>query len=99
MTLQNRVVGGPHNKAFGAAVSRPSYAYAGGMILLDISGMSCGHCERAVKEALLAVPGVQSAEVSQPQGQATVSGDVNPTALIAAVQAAGYQAVEQGSRS
>lgn len=31
---------------------------------LEITGMMCGHCEMAVKKALEAVDGVESADVS-----------------------------------
>ena len=29
------------------------------MITLKVTGMTCGHCEMAVKKALAAVPGVE----------------------------------------
>ncbi|MVN85648.1 heavy metal transport/detoxification protein [Deinococcus sp. HMF7620] len=59
---------------------------------LSITGMTCGHCERAVREALLAVPGVENAQVNLPAGQATVTGSVDPQALVQAVSAEGYSA-------
>nr|WP_226823271.1 heavy metal-associated domain-containing protein [Acidithiobacillus caldus] len=54
--------------------------------------MTCSHCVRAVREALEAVPGVHRAEVSLKPSQATVQGDVDPKALLAAVEAEGYHA-------
>lgn len=62
------------------------------MTKLDIQGMTCGHCQRAVKEALEAVTGVTQADVSLEAHNATVEGDADVQALIAAVQEEGYQA-------
>lgn len=61
---------------------------------LEIAGMSCDNCVRHVKEALLAVRGVQSASVDLKEGLATVQ--IEPRVitehLIEAVEEAGYQA-------
>ncbi|WP_114558743.1 heavy-metal-associated domain-containing protein [Desertihabitans aurantiacus] len=59
-----------------------------------VSGMSCGHCETAVRTELGAVPGVQQVEVSAATGRLTVTtdGSVDDAAVIAAVDEAGYQA-------
>ena len=40
---------------------------------LEITGMMCGHCEMAVKKALEAVEGVESADVSHEKGTAVVT--------------------------
>lgn len=40
---------------------------------LEITGMMCGHCEIAVKKALEAVDGVESADVSHEKGTAVVT--------------------------
>lgn len=40
---------------------------------LEITGMMCGHCEMAVKKALEAVDGVESANVSHEKGTAVVT--------------------------
>ena len=62
---------------------------------LEVTGMTCGHCVGAVREALAAVPGVKvdniaigSASVSFDETRATV-GD-----LVDAVADAGYEATE-----
>ena len=62
---------------------------------LEVSGMSCGHCVQAVRQALEGVPGVKvesvqvgSASVAFDEQQATV-GD-----LVDAVYNAGYEASE-----
>lgn len=40
---------------------------------LEITGMMCGHCEMAVKKALEAVDGVESADVSHEKGTAVIT--------------------------
>lgn len=41
-------------------------------IVLNVQGMSCQHCVRTVRQTLLEVPGVSSAEVTLKPGRATV---------------------------
>lgn len=63
------------------------------MTKLNIEGMTCMHCVKAVTEALAAVEGVEGTpEVCLEPGGATVSGNPSPDALIAAVTEAGYKA-------
>lgn len=63
------------------------------MIELEITGMSCEHCARAVKEALEAVNGVTRVEtVELESGRARVEGQVDAGVLVAAVTAVGYAA-------
>ncbi|MCF1182666.1 cation transporter [Marichromatium gracile] len=59
---------------------------------LKITGMSCQHCERRVREALVAVAGVESVSIDLEAGRARVEGAAEPATLVAAVEAAGYQA-------
>lgn len=61
-------------------------------ITLKVTGMTCQHCVRAVREALAAVPGVTAALVDLDSGTARVEGEVAPPDLIHAVVDAGYQA-------
>lgn len=42
---------------------------------LKVSGMTCGHCEKAVKNALMGVDGVASVIVSLAEGTAEVEFD------------------------
>ncbi len=60
---------------------------------LKIEGMMCPHCEMTVKNALEAVSGVASAEVSHTAAQAvvTLTSDVADSALKEAVEAKGYK--------
>jgi copper chaperone len=64
---------------------------------LNISGMTCGHCVAAVSKALKSVPGVQDAQVELSSGTATVEGQADVQALIAAVVEEGYSAHVQPS--
>ncbi len=57
---------------------------------LKIEGMMCPHCEARVKKALEAVEGVESAVVSHEAGTAVVTGNADPEAMKAAVEAADY---------
>jgi copper chaperone len=64
---------------------------------LEITGMTCDHCVRAVTEALLSVPGVTEAQVTLKPGQAMVKGSAAAGDLVAAVSAEGYRAKPQFS--
>ena len=63
-------------------------------IQLKVDGMSCGHCVRAVKEALEGVDGVNSAEVDLDKGSAQIDAaeTIEAGKLIAAIQEEGYEA-------
>ena len=63
---------------------------------MKIEGMMCGHCEAAVKKALEAVEGVESAVVSHTTGTAVVTtdGSVSDETLKAAVEAKDYTVTE-----
>lgn len=63
------------------------------MIELKVEGMTCGHCEMAVRKALTAVPGVtQVVKVDRHSQRALVEGDAEVAALLRAVQTEGYRA-------
>ncbi len=60
--------------------------------LLEIEGMSCGHCVMHVKSALEGVAGVTKAEVDLVKKSAMVEGEaLDAAALKAAVAEAGYK--------
>ncbi|SMB84219.1 CopZ family metallochaperone [Deinococcus hopiensis] len=61
-------------------------------IELNVTGMTCGHCQAGVTRALRSVPGVQDAQVDLKTGKAVVQGDAEPQQLIAAVAEEGYSA-------
>ncbi|UWF77643.1 MULTISPECIES: heavy-metal-associated domain-containing protein [Microbacterium] len=60
----------------------------------QVTGMTCSHCEMSVREEVAKVPGVESIDVSAQTGRLVVSSSapVDPAAVIAAVDEAGYQA-------
>jgi copper chaperone len=63
------------------------------MIELKVEGMTCGHCEQAVRKALSAVTGVTAVlTVDRLKQHATIEGDADLAALIAAVRDEGFQA-------
>lgn len=63
------------------------------MIKLNITGMSCEHCVKAVNQALSEVSGVDKVvEVSLERGEARVEGQADVKALIAAIEEEGYEA-------
>lgn len=57
---------------------------------IQIEGMTCQHCQRAVQEALAEVPGVESVRVDLETGSAWVDGAAKPDQVREAVLEAGY---------
>lgn len=59
-----------------------------------VTGMTCGHCEAAVRSEVSQLPGVTTVEVSAQTGHLSVTGEepVDDAAVIAAVDEAGYAA-------
>ena len=54
--------------------------------------MTCGHCQKAVTEALEGVDGVTDVEVDLESGDATLEGTGDADALVSAVEDEGYSA-------
>lgn len=66
--------------------------------VLSITGMTCGHCVRAVTMELLSLPGVTSVDVSlDPEAVSQVnviaSAPLDPARIREAVHEAGYELV------
>lgn len=59
---------------------------------ITVEGMTCGHCEQTVEEALHGVSGVTDVAVDREEERASVSGDADTAALVEAVEDAGYTA-------
>jgi len=61
----------------------------------QVTGMTCGHCESAVREEVAKLPGVERVEVTASSGRlvVTVGTEVADAEIIAAVDEAGYEAV------
>ena len=63
---------------------------------LKISGMSCQHCVKTVKDALTALEGVQRAKVNLRKGEAVVHFDasrITTANLTEAITEAGFEAL------
>lgn len=60
-----------------------------------VTGMTCGHCERSVREEIGEVSGVKVVEVSAGNGTLVVTSDgpVDDARILDAVDEAGYSAV------
>lgn len=66
-------------------------------IILHVEGMSCGHCETAVREAILKLPGIQNATSSKSKKEAAVEFDpavVSREQIAEAINETGYDVVE-----
>ena len=59
---------------------------------LTVTGMSCGHCEQTVEDALREVSGVTEASADNETDSVTVTGEADVDSLVAAVEDAGYEA-------
>lgn len=61
----------------------------------QVTGMTCGHCEGSVRAEVSQVPGVTAIKVSAQAGHLTVTSEqpVDDSAVIAAVDEAGYAAI------
>lgn len=59
-----------------------------------VTGMTCAHCEAAVREEVTQLAGVQGVEVSAQGGRLVVTSDaeLKDAEVIAAVDEAGYAA-------
>ncbi len=66
-----------------------------GSTTFTVTGMTCGHCQRAVAEEISAVDGVESVTVDPASGTVTVTADrpVDRADISAAVDEAGYALV------
>jgi copper chaperone len=62
---------------------------------ITVQGMTCGHCVSAVEQEVGQIPGVTGVEVDLVSGAVTVASaaEIDTTALIAAVDEAGYEVV------
>jgi len=63
--------------------------------ILKVEGMSCGHCEKAVKNAISALEGVSTVNVDLSTKKVEVEGqNLTDTLIKDAVEDAGYEVVE-----
>jgi copper chaperone len=62
------------------------------LLNFKVTGMTCGHCQRAVESAIRELDGVSEVVVNLQAGQARVVGSASEQQIIAAVEEAGYEA-------
>ncbi|GAB2528405.1 heavy-metal-associated domain-containing protein [Paramicrobacterium agarici] len=62
----------------------------------QVTGMTCGHCEMAVREEVSQIPGVDGVEVSAATGKLVITSDdvLSETDVLDAVDEAGYRAAK-----
>ncbi len=60
-----------------------------------VDGMTCAHCEAAVKDEVGRIAGVEHVDVSADTGRLVITSSVpiDTTAVLGAVDEAGYEAV------
>ncbi len=60
----------------------------------QVTGMTCGHCETSVRNEVSKLPGVENVNVSARTGKLNIvsTDPVDPGAVLAAVNEAGYTA-------
>jgi len=60
-----------------------------------VAGMTCGHCENAVRSEIMHLPGVRRVSVDLETGNVTIEADgaLDHTAVQAAICDAGYELV------
>jgi copper chaperone len=61
--------------------------------VITVTGMTCEHCEKAVREEISAIPGVSQVDVDVASGEVKVLAEPVPdlATLRAAVEEAGYE--------
>lgn len=62
---------------------------------LKVAGMTCGHCVKAVEQALSEVPGAKVESVQVGRAKVATDDNVPVGVLIDAVSDAGYEAEEE----
>lgn len=63
------------------------------MINLQVKGMSCGHCARAVTEAIHEIDPAAQVQIDLPTGRVQVASQADTARLSAAVSEAGYEVI------
>ena len=62
-----------------------------------VDGMTCGHCERAVAEAVRSVDPSATVDVDRAAGRVRVGSTAEPARIAAAIAAEGYAAEPVGA--
>ena len=58
-----------------------------------VNGMTCGHCEKAVHNAILAVDPAARVHIDRAQNSVVVDSTAPPATLVTAIQEEGYTVV------
>lgn len=58
--------------------------------VFQVQGMTCGHCEKAVQQAIRQVDPQAQVQIDRPQGRVAVSSPATAEALKAAIREEGY---------
>lgn len=58
---------------------------------LQVTGMRCSHCERAVRNAILDLDPQAQVQVDLPSGAVTVDSALSREAVVAAITEEGYE--------
>lgn len=58
---------------------------------VTVEGMTCGHCEQTVEQALRTVRGVTETTADREEEEASIDGDADVAVLLGAVENAGYR--------
>ncbi len=61
------------------------------MLTLNVTGMTCDHCVRAVTHAVRAIPGAGAVVVDLARGTVAVQGTPDPAAVRTAIVEEGYE--------
>lgn len=67
--------------------------------VLEVKGMSCGHCVASVTDAVKKVPGVTDVTVSLEDANAVIHGDFDIDAVREAVTKVGFEPGEAAAGS
>lgn len=59
-------------------------------LILHVTGMACGHCEAAVREAILALDPSATVAIDRAAGRVEVTSSAETARLVEAITAEGY---------
>lgn len=62
------------------------------MQIFNVSGMSCGHCVRAITQAIQALDAAAEVQVDLGAGEVRVASGLSAEQLLQAIRAEGYSA-------
>ena len=62
------------------------------MLKFKVDGMNCGHCAGSIRHALSRLAPESAVTVDLERGEVSLAADLDPTAAVAAMKAAGYDA-------